>query len=259
MTFKDIIITTDSCKYFMISERENSSRTLKLHKKLCDSFFEQANETIQRQDKYGLWMLWTPNDSSNNRFHPRFNVWYALSLLDAADFLNTSSYTHKFYNGNNGALIKLYVNASIRTAETYAFAQQESGTIYYWNQLVDIDKSKNKFKVVPEKNAPCGSGVAVSLSLWLRLYIKGYGDKSYSNIIKSVKWLIENQFSETHADLNLAGAYFEVGFRKIAHWVSENTLDVVQRDLATNIGLQALSDYIMYCNKNPRDKIICFQ
>ena len=114
------------------------------------------------------------------------------------DFLNTSSYTRKFYNGDN-------VNASIRTAETYAFAQQESGTIYYWNQLVDIDKNKNKFKVVPEKNAPCGSGVAVSLSLWLRLYIKGYGDKFSSNIIKSVKWLIENQFSEKHADLNLEG------------------------------------------------------
>jgi hypothetical protein len=213
---------------------------------MCDAFLSQADMTVARQDLHGLWMQWVPNDQTNDRFHPRFNTWYALSLLDAAEWLNDNKSDAK-------TKTSMYENAAIATARTMAQAQQISGTIYYWNVIVNGTSVP-----VPEKNAPCGSAVAVALQLWLRLYRRGHAE-FVENIVRSVRWLLANQFSSSHPDTNLAGSYFELGFRKLAKWDSHNELDVVQRDLATNTGLQSLADYVDYCRSSAgaTDAAVC--
>ena len=202
--------------------------------RLCKAFLEQADYSIKRQHPVtGLWMMWTPNDPSTNRFHPRFNVWYALSLLEAADLVGTD--VERKENFVHGALL---------TARTMAKAQQKSGTIYYWNIIDDKTGSS-----VPVPNAACGSSVALSMKLWLRLYYDfGYKAEFSVPIVRAASWLLANQYDKHHADPNLAGAYFELGFRKLAKWDSHHELDVVQRDLATNIGIQALVDLLERCN-----------
>ena len=93
-----------------------------------------------------------------------------------------------------------YENAAVATARTMARAQQnKSGTIYYWNSLINGS-------IITEKNAPCGSAVGVALQLWLRLYKRGHVEFS-TNIVKSVNWLLANQYNENHPDLNLAGKH----------------------------------------------------
>jgi hypothetical protein len=208
----------------------------------CNAFIEQADLTVKRQDAHGLWLQWTPNDITTGRFHPRFNTWYALSLLDAADWINDK------------AKESIYEKAATLTGRTMALTQQKSGTIYYWNSF------SNDGSIVTIKNAPCGSAVAVALQLWLRLYKRGYNEFGI-NIIRAVNWLVANQYNENHIDINLAGSYFELGFRKLAKWESYNTLDVVQRDLATNTGLQGLAAYVNFCsvdqNSTITKNIIC--
>ena len=136
-----------------------------------------------------------------------------------------------------------YVHGALLTARTMGKAQQSSGTIYYWNVIDDKTGSS-----VPVRNAACGSSVALSLKLWLRLYFDfGYESEFSKNIVRATLWLLANQYDKHHADPNLAGAYFELGFRKLARWDSMHELDVVQRDLATNIGLQALVELIERC------------
>jgi rhamnogalacturonyl hydrolase YesR len=203
--------------------------------KLCSAFLQQADYSIQRQDPVtGLWMMWTPNDASTNRFHPRFNVWYALSLLEAADLVSTDVIRKA-----------KYVHGALLTARTMGKAQQSSGTIYYWNVIDDKTGSS-----VPIRNAACGSSVALSLKLWLRLYFDfGYESEFSEHIVRATLWLLANQYDKHHADPNLAGAYFELGFRKLARWDSMHELDVVQRDLATNIGLQALVELVERCRE----------
>ena len=217
----------DACLHLNATEdTKNSAR-------LCKAFLEQADYTIQRQHPVtGLWMMWTPNDPSTNRFHPRFNVWYALSLLEAADLVGTDVERKK-----------KFIHGALLTARTMAKAQQKSGTIYYWNIIDDTTGSS-----VPIPNAACGSSVALSMKLWLRLYYDfGYEAEFSVPIVRATSWLLANQYNKHHADPNLAGAYFELGFRKLAKWDSYHELDVVQRDLATNIGIQSLVDLLQRC------------
>ncbi len=77
--------------------------------------------------------------------------------------------------------------------------------------------------------------------------------------MRSVRWLLANQFAPDHPDVNLAGSYLELGFRKLAKWESHNELDVVQRDLATSTGLQGLAQYVAYCRgvDGANDTVVC--
>ena len=205
----------------------------------CEAFLKQADYTAAAQQKNGVWMQWSPNDNTTGRFHPRFNTWYALALLDAANYAAAANETKRS---------DVYVAAAMKTAKTMQAAQQKSGTIYYWNSF---NSTNNSIVVIPEKNAVCGSAVGVALQLWLRLFQLGYHDFD-SNIVVSVQWLIMNQYTLNHPDVNLAGSYLELGFRKLVHWTKDNggavhELDVVQRDLATNTGLQGMSEYFDIC------------
>ena len=74
------------------------------------------------------------------------------------------------------------------------------------------------------------------------------------NIVRAVRWLLSNQFSAAHPDRSLAGSFFELGFRKIAHWASDNELDVVQRNIATTIGMHGLTDYVNVCRSADKKK-----
>jgi hypothetical protein len=217
----------DACLHF------NSTGDTKSSKKLCKAFLEQADYSIKRQHPVtGLWMMWTPNDQSTQRFHPRFNVWYALSLLDAADLVKTDLEKKT-----------KYIHGAVLTARTMVKAQQKSGTIYYWNIINEKNGSS-----VPIRNAACGSSVALSMTLWTRLYFDfGFTEEFAVPIVRATSWLLANQYNKDHSDINLAGAYFELGFRKLAKWDSYHELDVVQRDLATNIGIQALVDLLERC------------
>ena len=63
-----------------------------------------------------LWMLWTPNEISTGYLHPRYNLWYAFSLVDAYDATHNAS----------------YLDAAVRTTRFYATSvQQPDGTIWY--------------------------------------------------------------------------------------------------------------------------------
>ena len=200
----------------------------------CAAFLDQADYTVAQQNN-GVWMQWPPNDNTTGRFHPRFNTWYALALLDAANHTAATDVKRS----------DVYVAAAMKTAKVMQAAQQHSGTIYYWNTF----NSTNSSIVIPEKNAVCGSAVSVALQLWLRLFQLGYHDFD-RNIVASVQWLIMNQYTSTHPDVNLAGSFLELGFRKLVHWTNGaavHELDVVQRDLATNTGLQGMSEYLDMC------------
>ena len=83
---------------------------------LLAGFIAQADATVGYQDEYGLWMLWTPNEISTGYLHPRYNLWYAFSLVDAYDTTHNAS----------------YLDAAVRTARFYATSvQQPDGTIWY--------------------------------------------------------------------------------------------------------------------------------
>lgn len=117
---------------------------------LKEGFLQQAEATVRNQDQHGLWMLWyefrisfkmmnfaliamnfvsrTPNDNVTGTIHPRFNLWYAHSLLDAFEFTGNVS----------------YLEAATKTAVFYSTSvQRRDGTIYYDSKVVrfPIEKS----------------------------------------------------------------------------------------------------------------------
>ena len=50
-------------------------------KKYKDAFISLCNSLIEKQDAFGLWMHFMPNHYEVSTFHPRFNLWYAESLI----------------------------------------------------------------------------------------------------------------------------------------------------------------------------------
>ena len=50
-------------------------------KKYKKVFINLCESLVEKQDEYGLWMDFMPNDKEEGTYHPRFNLWYAESLL----------------------------------------------------------------------------------------------------------------------------------------------------------------------------------
>ncbi len=46
-----------------------------------DAHLLLCNSLIDKQDENGIWMRYIPNHREVSSFHPRFNLWYAESLL----------------------------------------------------------------------------------------------------------------------------------------------------------------------------------
>jgi uncharacterized protein YyaL (SSP411 family) len=117
-------------------------------KEFLDAHINLSNSLVKLEDK-GLWMQFMPNSASEHSFHPRFNLWYAESLI----------HTWKFTGD------KKYLEAAAETGRAYAKAQQKDGTIYYVNY---IDGR------APDRSSITGSAVALAGIVWIELAEAGY-------------------------------------------------------------------------------------
>jgi hypothetical protein len=163
-------------------------------------------------------MDFSPNDAKSGLVHPRFNVWYAESLLDGYEL-----------TGN-----KKYLRAALRTARAMTKLQQPDGCIFYKNYLDGRTKRRSK----------CGSAVSFAGLLWIRLGKLGYHGTFGDNIDRSARWVVRNRYSSSHSDPNLSGGFVETrvkrrGDRRIT----------LHRDLATSFGLRFLAAYLDYTEK----------
>jgi uncharacterized protein YyaL (SSP411 family) len=178
-------------------------------------FIELCESLVEKQGEQGLWMDFTPNHKEDGSFHPRFNLWYAESLLEGYDLTGD----------------KRYLDAAKKTAQFYSKFQKSDGTIYYKNYL----SSKSN------QNSPCGSAVSFTGIIWLRLIQYGVGDEFKENVEHSLDWVLKNRFSPDHPDKNLAGAFFEFRTRR-----KNDKMWITMRDIATSFGLRFLANYYEY-------------
>lgn len=182
-----------------------------------NAFITLCNSVVEKQDEHGLWMDFIPNHKGPGTFHPRFNLWYAESLLEGYDLTKD----------------RKYLAAAKRTVERYIQAQKKDGTIYY----------KNFLDGRAERGSICGSSVSFLGMLMIRL--EGYGMGEFKDRIDlCAKWILKNRFSNTHTDPNLRGALMNIRtrFRKGKHWM-------VNRDVGTAFGMRFLAAYHDYKTK----------
>lgn len=187
-----------------------------------DSRFRDAqillsDALLDYQDQWGLWMEFMPNDKEDGSYHPRFNLWYAESLLESYEMTKD----------------RRYLEAAARTARTYAKAQRPDGTLYYDNYV------DGRF----DKGSVCGSAVAFAGILWMRLAGYGY-DEFVENYERSARWLVKNRYAVDHPDPNLRGAVVNTRMR-----TRKGIVWLTQRDVGTSFGLRFLSAYYQLLNK----------
>ena len=181
-----------------------------------DAFINLCNSLVEKQGSEGLWMQFMPNHSDAKTFHPRFNIWYAESLIRA--FETTKD--------------RKYLEAAAKTARVYQKAQKADGTMYYKNYIDDTP---------PDRGSICGSAVAFSGILWMKLAHYGYTEFNDS-IDLSANWLFKNRYKSDHPDVNLAGAVINTRVR----YKRENKIWFVNRDVGTSFALRFFKDYIHY-------------
>jgi rhamnogalacturonyl hydrolase YesR len=182
-------------------------------------FINLCESLVEKQDEYGLWMDFMPNHKNEGSFHPRFNLWYAESLLEGYDLTGDQR----------------YLEAAKKTAAMYARAQKSDGTIYYKNY---VDGRVNR-------NSICGSAVAFAGMIWLRLIQYGVGAEFEDNLDRALKWILVNRFSPDHPDTNLAGATINTRTRH-----KKGKLWITNRDIGTSFAIRFLADYYEYDKKS---------
>jgi rhamnogalacturonyl hydrolase YesR len=178
-----------------------------------EAFINLSNSLVEKQGPEGLWMDFTPNDKRDNSIHPRFNLWYAESLLDAWDFTGD----------------KKYLQAALKTAEMYKKLQQKDGTFFYTNFTDGTP---------PEKSSVSGSTVAFAGIIYLRLVKAGYSLEFEKYVEKCFEWLVKNTYAENHPDPNLRGAFVETKVR-----MTKGKTAVFNRDVGTVFAVRFLADY----------------
>ena len=176
-----------------------------------DAHILLANSLIEKQTPEGAWMDYHPNDKEEGTFHPRFNLWYAESLLEAYELTKD----------------RKYLEAAAKTARLYARAQRNDGTIYYDNYV------DGRF----DKGSICGSAVAFAGILWMRLAGYGY-DEFVPNYERSAQWLLVNRYAQDHPDPNVRGAVVNTRYRN-----KKGRVWLTQRDVGTSFGLRFLAQY----------------
>ena len=181
-----------------------------------EAFINLCNSLVEKQGPEGLWMQFMPNHNDVKSFHPRFNIWYAESLIRAFETTND----------------RKYLEAAAKTARAYQKAQKADGTIYYKNY---IDGK------LPDRGSICGSSVAFSGILWMKLAQNGY-DEFNDNIDLSASWLLKNRYKSDHPDVNLAGGVINTRVR----YNRNNKIWFVNRDVGTSFALRFFKDYINY-------------
>lgn len=180
--------------------------------KYRDIFLEICESLIEKQGSEGIWMDFTPNNKEKGYFHPRFNLWYAESLLEGYDL----------------TLDKRYLDAALKTARFYTRYQKEDGTFYYRNFL---DGSVDPYSI-------SGSTTAFAGILWLRLLQYGAGEEFKANIERSLSWILQNRYPQDHSDKNLAGGFPELRTKK-----KQNGVRLIHRDVGTAFCVRFLCDY----------------
>ncbi len=177
------------------------------------AFINLCNSLVEKQDEHGLWMDFTPNDKEAHSFHPRFNIWYAESLMDCYDLTKDDK----------------YLNAAIKTARLYAGIQEKDGTIYYKNYTDGTP---------PDKTSVCGSTVSFAGILWMRIIEVGKEAQFEENVQKSIKWVLTNRFPANHPDPNLRGAFLNTRTKK-----KKSEVRIINRDVGTSFGIRFLAKY----------------
>lgn len=178
-------------------------------------FIDLCESLVEKQDQYGLWLDFTPNVKQYGFFHPRFNLWYAESLI----------------NGYELTQNKKYLDAAIATLRTYQKAMQADGTIFYINF---VDGKNNENSITGSATALCGT-------LWLRLSKLGVGEEFAKSLDLAIHWILKNRFSSNHPDSNLRGAVIDTRTKR-----KNGTVWLIQRDVGTSFGLRFLADYYNY-------------
>ncbi|MDR1632971.1 MAG: hypothetical protein LBR97_08900 [Dysgonamonadaceae bacterium] len=181
-------------------------------RKFKDAHILLCNSLIEKQDKDGIWMRYMPNHQEDASFHPRFNLWYAESLLEAYELTKD----------------RKYLEAAAITARTYMKAQKKDGTIYYVN-YTDGKPS--------DKGSICGSAVAFAGIVWIRL--AGYGYPEFLPAVeRSVHWILNNRYAVDHSDPNLRSGVVNTRMR-----MKNGSIWLTHRDVGTSFGLRFLSAY----------------
>ena len=175
-------------------------------------FVDLCESLVEKQGPEGLWMEFTPNNKARGSFHPRFNLWYAESLIKGYELTRRRE----------------FLDAALRTLRWYTKFQRKDGTIFYDNFL-------NGSSI---ESSPSGSTVAFAGLLWLQLYQHGVGEEFSGNIERSFGWIMQSRFSAGHPDPNLAGGIYNLRVRG-----KRAGMSVVQRDLGTSFGLRFLAAY----------------
>jgi uncharacterized protein YyaL (SSP411 family) len=177
-------------------------------------FIELCESLVEKQDGMGLWMDFTPNNKDAGTYHPRFNLWYAESLIEGFDL-----------TGN-----RKYLDAAAKTLRTYLKAMRKDGTFFYVNYL---DGRNNENSITGSATAFCGM-LAISL-------VKNGYEEFKESIERSAKWILLNRFSADHPDLNLRGSVIDTRTRS-----RKGRVWLTQRDVGTSFGLRFLCDYYNY-------------
>jgi uncharacterized protein YyaL (SSP411 family) len=175
-------------------------------------FVEVCDGLVAKQGPEGLWMDYLSNKKEKGIVHPRFNLWYAESLLEGYDLTGD----------------RRYLEAARRTGRFYMGLQKADGTIYYENTL---DGRSNQ-------DSPCGSAVSFAGLVWLRLREAGAGEEFDAGAERSLRWVLRNRFSRGHPDRNLAGGFMEIRTDR-----KGDDLWITMRDIATSFGLRFLCAY----------------
>ncbi len=179
-----------------------------------EAFIILCNSLVEKQGPEGLWMDFMPNHRETGSVHPRFNLWYAESLIDGYELTGDQR----------------YLDAATRTLEIFSRFQDGKGTIYYQNF---VDGTRDRSSV-------CGSAVAFSGILWLRL--REHGVQGLDDDIElSLEWILKNRYATDHPDPNLAGAVINTRLRH-----KKGKLWITQRDVGTTFGVRFLSSYYDY-------------
>ena len=177
-------------------------------------FITLCESLLKLQGPEGLWMDFSPNNKASGSVHPRFNLWYAESLLDAYELTGD----------------RRYLEAAGRTAKWYASVQQKDGTIYYTNFISGKE---------PDRTSITGSATAFAGILWIRLSQIDPGYDFRDNINRSLRWIIMNRFSAAHPDKNLAGASLDTRTK-----IKKGKITMINRDVGTPFALRFLALYL---------------
>lgn len=175
-------------------------------------FIELCNSLVEKQDEYGLWMDFMPNHKHEGTFHPRFNLWYAESLIDGYELTGD----------------KRYLEAARKTLEFHVKFQGKDGSFHYVNY---VDGRT-------DRGSKTGSAVAFIGILGIRLIEHGVGEQFKDNVERSFNWVIKNRYAQNHPDPNLRGGLINLRsrHRQGMHWIT-------QRDVGTAFGMRFLAKY----------------